>query len=246
MNLSETADLLTAMAAFDRRTIGDGDVIAWQAILFDASFEDCLEAVKDHYAEHTEWMMPAHVRRLVRDIIRQREAAARHTGWAPGQAGVPKDQALPEAPSGERLALSDLPAAVADLVARVRADLPEGSRETLMPRRVAWEREHAAYLRTRDAKPNPFYLSKAAADPARDSDGFYIADYHPDAALKPKVACDWHEEGGFGWSWTCRRCNPDRYLGAVPGYGADGCDCLPEKVSESCPLHGFKPNPSDQ
>lgn len=157
MNLSETADLLTAMSAFDRRTIGDGDVIAWQSILPDASFEDCLEAVKQHYAESTEWMMPAHVRRSVRDMVSQREMAARHTGWAPGQAGVPRDRAVPEVATGERLALSDLPAAVADLVARVRADLPEGSREALYPRREAWEREHKAYLRTHNPEPNPHY-----------------------------------------------------------------------------------------
>lgn len=162
MNLSETADLLTAMSAFDRRTIGDGDVIAWQAVLSDASFEDCVEAVKRYYAEQTEWMMPAHVRHLVRDILREREAMARATGWAPGQAGVPKDQALPEVPTGERLALSDLPAAVADLISRVRADLPEGSREALMPRRVAWEREHRAFLRTRDGEPNPLYKPQTA------------------------------------------------------------------------------------
>lgn len=165
MNLPETANLLTAMAAFDRRTIGEADVIAWQAVLPDAAFEDCLEAVKQHYAEETEWMMPAHVRRAVRDMVSQREAAARATGWAPGQAGVPKDQAAPEVASGGRLALSDLPAAVAELVARVRADLPEGSRETLYPRRAAWEREHAAYLRQQKAERNPHYRpSSAAAD----------------------------------------------------------------------------------
>jgi hypothetical protein len=171
------------MSSFDRRTIGDADVIAWQAVLSDAVFEDCLEAVKQHYAEETDWMMPAHVRRAVRDMVSQRGAVARMTGWAPGQAGVPKDQAVPEVASGERLALSDLPAAVADLVARVRADLPEGSREALMPRRVAWEREHAAFVRQRDAGVNPHYRTR-------------------------------------------------------PPYGAPGCDCpLPEKVSETCPVH---------
>ena len=168
MNLSETADLLSAMSAFDRRTIGEGDVIAWQAVLSDASFRDCLEAVKQYYAEHTEWMMPAHVRRLVRDMVRAREAAARATGWAPGQAGVPKDEAMPislrPSDAGARLALSDLPAAVADLVARVRADLPEGSRGALAPRTVAWEREHRAFLRTRDGAPNPLYRPSTLAD----------------------------------------------------------------------------------
>jgi hypothetical protein len=194
VNLSETADLLTAMSAFDRRTIGDGDVIAWQAVLPDASFADCLEAVKRYYAEHTTWMMPAHIRRLVRDIVTEREMAARATGWAPGQAGVPKDQALPEVTRGERLALSDLPAAVAELVARVRADLPEGSREALMPRRVAWEKEHKAYLRTQGAEPNPLYKPRWQECPLCPSGTFWndlpghLVEDHPEH--RPQTLAD--------------------------------------------------------
>lgn len=162
MNLSETARALSLVQAFDQRTVGEADVIAWQSLLSDAAQADVEEAIRQHYAEETVRIMPAHVRRAVRDMVSQREAEARATGWAPGQAGVPKDQAVPEVVSGGRLALDDLPSAVADLVARVRADLPEGSREALYPRREAWEREHAAYLRTRDAKPNPLY--KAAEE----------------------------------------------------------------------------------
>lgn len=162
MNLSETADLLTAMSAFDRRTIGDGDVIAWQAVLSDASFGDCLEAVKRYYAEHTEWMMPAHVRRLVRDIVREREAMARATGWAAGQAGVPKDQAMPEVTAGP---IADVTRALAEeLIERMRRQLPQGSRAALMPRRVYWEQEYAAYRRRQDAEPNPYYRPRTLAD----------------------------------------------------------------------------------
>lgn len=153
MNLSETADLLTAMSAFDRRTIGDGDVIAWQSILSDAAFEDCLAAVKQYYTDHTEWIMPAHVRRAVAAIEKARQVSP----WAPGQHGVPRNEAVPEVARGERLALSDLTASVADLVAQVRAALPEGSREALAPRRVAWEREHRAFDRQQNGEPNPHY-----------------------------------------------------------------------------------------
>lgn len=160
MNLSETALMLAQMQAYDQRTVGESDVIAWHALLGDAPFEDCQEAVRRHYAEQTDRIMPAHVRRLVRDIHGEREAVARSTGWAPGQAGVPKDQAVPEIADvrqSARLALSDLPAAVADLLTQVRADLPEGSRKALMPRRVAWERMYKAYLRTEHGEPNPLY-----------------------------------------------------------------------------------------
>lgn len=155
MNLSETARLLSMIAAYNNRTIGEADVVAWQSVLPDVPLADAEEAVRRHYAEHTEWMMPAHVRRLVRDIAQERQAMATATGWAPGQAGVPKDQAMPEI-SGpiEEGALTPQVRALLD---SVRAMLPEGSREALMPRTVAWEKEHAAYQRQQDGQPNPHY-----------------------------------------------------------------------------------------
>lgn len=164
MNLSETARLLGAMAAFDRRTVGDADVIAWQAVMDDIPFADALTAVKHHYSEGEAWLMPVHIRQSVKAMQEERRDAARATGWAPGQAGVPKDQAMPEVAGSGPLALSDLPAAVAELVARLRADLPDGSREALHPRRAAWEREHKAYLRTHNPEPNPHYKPKAGED----------------------------------------------------------------------------------
>lgn len=160
MNRSETANLLTSMASFDRRTIGESDVIAWQAVLADAAFDDCLEAVKRHYAENTEWMMPAHVRRIVRDIHGERDAAARSTGWAPGQYKVPKGQAMPEVAGP--VAEGTVAPSVMELLLQVRAMLPEGSREALAPRRVAWEREHKAFLRTQSSNPNPLYKPQTA------------------------------------------------------------------------------------
>jgi hypothetical protein len=159
VNLSETALVLAQMQAYDQRTVGDSDVIAWHSLLVDAPFEDCQEAVRRHYAENTDRIMPAHVRRLVRDIHGERAAMARSTGWAAGQAGVPKGQAVPEI-SGP-VAESELTAPVRALLDSVRAMLPEGSREQLMPRRVAWEKEHRAYVRVRDSEPNPYYRPQA-------------------------------------------------------------------------------------
>lgn len=158
MNLPETANLLTSMSAYDQRTIGESDVIAWQAVLSDAPFEDCVEAVKRHYAEQTDRMMPAHVRRLVRDIRREREMAARATGWAPGQAGVPKDQAMPEL---TRDAMDDM---IARMPSEMRAFLEDlavkrgiKGPETLHPRQAYWEQEHKAFLRSQGGEPNPLY-----------------------------------------------------------------------------------------
>jgi hypothetical protein len=174
VNLSETALILAQMQAYDQRTVGESDVIAWQALLADASFQDCQEAVRQHYAEETDRIMPAHVRRLVRDITRARQVSP----WAPGQHGVPKDQAMPEVESGPRLALSDLPGAVAGLLARVGVDLPEGSREALKPRTVAWEREHGAFLRTQSGEPNPLYKPQAAPGCLPDQDGRCLVEGH--------------------------------------------------------------------
>lgn len=153
MNLSETARALALVQAFDQRTVGEADVIAWQSLLPDAALEDVEAAVRQHYAAETARIMPAHVLRAVGAVEKARNASK----WAPGQHGVPRDEAAPEVTSALRLSLSDLPAAVAELVARVRTELPEGSREALKPRTVAWEREHRAFRRSQDGEPNPHY-----------------------------------------------------------------------------------------
>jgi hypothetical protein len=171
VNINETTQALALAQAFDNRTVGEVNIRAWHAVLGDADAADVMAAIKNHYAETTEWIMPAHIRTAVRDMVSQREMATHATGWAPGQAGVPKDQAMPEVTTGERLSLGDLPAAVAELLARVRADLPDGSREKLKPRQMYWEREHKAFLRTHNAEPNPLYRPKAAdclCEPVRD------------------------------------------------------------------------------
>lgn len=163
MNLSETALMLGQMQAYDQRTVGESDVIAWHALLADAPFEDCQEAVRRHYAENTDRIMPAHVRRIVRGIHGEREMAARATGWAAGQAGVPKGQAHPEitGPIDSSSMAPELKAALRELLSE---RFPEASREKLKPRTVAWEREHRSYVRLRDGELNPHYRRGFSAD----------------------------------------------------------------------------------
>lgn len=72
MTLEETVDLLTTAAAFDRRTVGETDAVAWHAAVGDLRLEDCQAAVIAHYRDTTDWLMPAHVRTRVREIRRQR------------------------------------------------------------------------------------------------------------------------------------------------------------------------------
>jgi hypothetical protein len=168
VNREQTAQLLGAMAAFDRRTVGRADVIAWHEMLADVQYADALEGVKRWYAEHRDMIWVADLLEILRNIAREREAAARATGWAPGQAGVPKDQAMPEVTDGRssgwladaiERATSDSASAI---LAEIRRNLPEGSREALRPRAVYWEQRHRAYQRSAGAEPNPYYRPTAA------------------------------------------------------------------------------------
>lgn len=72
MTLDETVDLLTVAAAFDRRSVGEGDAMAWHATLGDLDFEDSKQAVIAHYRDSREWIMPADVRTRVKAMRRDR------------------------------------------------------------------------------------------------------------------------------------------------------------------------------
>lgn len=74
MNASEAAILLGLAAAYDRRTVGEADARAWADALDDIALEDAQDAVKRHYRTSTEWIMPAHVRKGVAAIARERRA----------------------------------------------------------------------------------------------------------------------------------------------------------------------------
>ncbi|MYX36753.1 MULTISPECIES: hypothetical protein [unclassified Streptomyces] len=62
MNPADAAELLTLAAAFDRRTIGEADALAWGAALHAVPFDqDARDAVARHYADTDRWITPAHV-----------------------------------------------------------------------------------------------------------------------------------------------------------------------------------------
>lgn len=65
MTPADAARLLTLAAAYDRRTIGEADAIAWADALHGLNVEDCAAAIRAHYAGSTEWVMPATVRGAV-------------------------------------------------------------------------------------------------------------------------------------------------------------------------------------
>lgn len=65
MTPAETAKVLAKASAYDQRTVGQTDVLAWHEALRDLGYDDAMAAVAKHYAHSTDRIMPAHIRRLV-------------------------------------------------------------------------------------------------------------------------------------------------------------------------------------
>ncbi|MFD1505270.1 hypothetical protein FE374_09325 [Georgenia yuyongxinii] len=73
MKPSEAAKVLTYVAAFNGRTVGKTDAMAWADALHpDVTYEDAKTAVAQHFAESTDWCMPAHINQRVKTIWRER------------------------------------------------------------------------------------------------------------------------------------------------------------------------------
>lgn len=66
MTIDETIDLLATCAAYDRRTVGKTDAVAWHAVVGDLPFSMAQQAVFAHYSDSREWIMPADVRKRVK------------------------------------------------------------------------------------------------------------------------------------------------------------------------------------
>lgn len=76
MNAREIAMLLASCASADKRTVGEADVIAWLDWVGDLDYADAVAAVKAHYSETRDWIMPSDIRRRVRATRAARIAAA--------------------------------------------------------------------------------------------------------------------------------------------------------------------------
>lgn len=72
MNMSEIATLLAMVAAFDRRTVGEADVVAWHEAIGDLRLEDARSAVVAHFRTSRDWLMPLDVRTAVTAMRRDR------------------------------------------------------------------------------------------------------------------------------------------------------------------------------
>jgi hypothetical protein len=73
MKRSETSILLTKVAAFDQRTIGEADVEAWtEALGPSIPLADALVVVTEHFRTSHERLMPIHIITAVGGVRRER------------------------------------------------------------------------------------------------------------------------------------------------------------------------------
>jgi hypothetical protein len=75
MNLVEAGRLLAKVSGNDGREVGEVTVMAWQETLADVAYPDAMAAVTIHYRESTEFLMPAHLVKLVGRVRAERRQA---------------------------------------------------------------------------------------------------------------------------------------------------------------------------
>lgn len=70
MTEHDVIDVLTAIAAFDQRTVGEADVQAWTLAARHGGWEQAsyaMRAVVEHHTFQTDRIMPAHITRRIRE-----------------------------------------------------------------------------------------------------------------------------------------------------------------------------------
>ena len=144
MTPQDVGRLLAKAAAFDQRTVGDVDVLAWCEAIGDLDAADALAAVSRFYATVTERrIMPGDVRTLAAEIDRERRRQQREAIEAEQR------PALDDRP------LTDRRREIRDFVEQVRSVLPDTDPDVLRPRAAYWRREHAIHHDRPDEEPNP-------------------------------------------------------------------------------------------
>lgn len=101
MTRDDVIDILTVVAASDRRTVGQADVDVWQAIIGDLFKDLALQAVRDHMRDRPGvWLEPGHVYQRARAIHRDEldrtsppEIEPPHGEHYPGNAKAAQDAA---------------------------------------------------------------------------------------------------------------------------------------------------------
>lgn len=145
MNLTETAVLLNGIALYDNRDVDVELAQVWHAHLADVPFTDAAAAVRAHFDQSKDWIMPSDVKNLIRQQRANRLAntalvydgdpdetpaqylaniRARIAAIAAGQPSAPLPQALGRRPVAELVAgtadQAALPAPIAAAIERAR------------------------------------------------------------------------------------------------------------------------------
>ncbi len=154
MTHGDVSRLLGKAAAYDRRTVGEADVLAWHEAIGDLDPDDAFAAVAQHYRDTTDWIMPAHVRRIAKELARDRYRRASEERAA---RALEAERAVPR---GNRSA------EVAAFVQQIRGTLPPGNPDKL--RRPEWVELEKRQDRARraDTQPNPHFAGWANLPPA--------------------------------------------------------------------------------
>lgn len=181
MTPGDTARLLAKLAAFDQRTVGEPDVLAWHEVLGHFDLQDCLVAVTEHYREETRRAMPADIRRLAIRIRDTRKDAAERL-------------ALAAAPP-----LPDRSEQVRALVRAVADSLPTPDLYERAKARARRERGRPAPPPARERKPKKSGKPRDYANPASDdiaamATRYLLDGYRPaDVAERLAVSRRWCE-----------------------------------------------------
>lgn len=144
----EEAKAITSIlyTAYDREK-PDGLDDIWYAALADVPFDLARAAAIQLIQTNTFLPKVAEIRQRAGGLHRERRRLEREA----------QEQQAIEAYAAGAGPLRDRSADIQQLVGQVRTVLPEGDREALMPRAVAWERDHRAFERSATAEPNPAY-----------------------------------------------------------------------------------------
>lgn len=115
MNHSEVAKLLALAAGRDQRTVGETDVLAWHEDVGDLDFVEAREALRRHFRDSTDRLMPAHIRAGVRVI---REERRRLAAKAPARELPSRFEADEERDARLRKGVARVRAAIAPILAK--------------------------------------------------------------------------------------------------------------------------------
>lgn len=110
----DTGKVLLTIQAFDNRTITEEMTLLWHELLEPYTLQDCVQAVKDHYAESRDWLMPVDVINRVKQVRAERAGAVR------GIQLREEDELIPGAPGEKSQLVPDWREKVRALGERIR------------------------------------------------------------------------------------------------------------------------------